>query len=96
MPQRLNDRQLDEDLKHLADGWTLDGGQLVHEGVHNDFAAALARLNTVAGLAEAANHHPDLELHGWNRLRIRLTTHSEGGLTELDFDLAAQIDRLGA
>jgi 4a-hydroxytetrahydrobiopterin dehydratase len=44
-------------------------------------------------LAEAANHHPDILLHGWNRVRLELSTHSQGGLTEADFALARQIDR---
>ncbi len=60
-----------------------------------DFAAAIAFVNRVAELAEAANHHPDILLHGWNRVRLELSTHSQGGLTEADFALARQIDGLG-
>ena len=45
-------------------------------------------------LAEQANHHPDILIHGWNKVRLTLSTHSEGGLTESDFALAARIDGL--
>ncbi len=59
-----------------------------------DFAAALDFVNRVGEAAEAANHHPDILLHGWNRVRLTLSTHSEGGLTEADFRLAGEIDGL--
>jgi 4a-hydroxytetrahydrobiopterin dehydratase len=44
--------------------------------------------------AEAANHHPDILIHGWNHVRLSVTNHSAGGLTQADFDLAATIDAL--
>jgi len=59
-----------------------------------DFATAIVFVNRVAELAEVANHHPDILLHGWNRVRLELSTHSEGGLTDADFALARQIDLL--
>ena len=61
-----------------------------------DFAAAMALVNRVADAAEAANHHPDILVHGWNKLRLTLSTHSEGGVTEADLALAATIDALVA
>ena len=58
-----------------------------------DFAAAIAFVDRVAELAEAANHHPDILVHGWNNVRLTLSTHSEGGLTDADFAAGrAQID----
>jgi 4a-hydroxytetrahydrobiopterin dehydratase len=48
----------------------------------------------VADAAEEANHHPDIVLHGWNKVRLSLTNHSEGGLTEPDFAMAARFDGL--
>jgi 4a-hydroxytetrahydrobiopterin dehydratase len=51
-------------------------------------------VNRVGELAEAAGHHPDILLHGWNKVRLTLSTHSQAGLTEGDFDLAGQIDGL--
>jgi 4a-hydroxytetrahydrobiopterin dehydratase len=60
----------------------------------DDFAAAMAYVNRVADLAEKANHHPDVLVHGWNKVRLTLTMHSEGGLTENDFQMARRIDQL--
>jgi len=81
----------------LADheGWRLIDGAIEREWKLDDFAAAIAFVNRVAELAEQANHHPDILLHGWNKVRLTLSTHSEGGLTESDFALAARIDGLG-
>ncbi len=72
--------------------WRQDGTELVRELSFADFAAALAFINQVGALAEAVDHHPDLLLHGWNKVRLTLMTHSEGGLTRRDFDLAASIE----
>lgn len=72
--------------------WKRTGEAIERELELADFAAAIALLDRVAELAEAAGHHPDLLVHGWNRLRITLSTHSEGGLTDADFALAARID----
>jgi 4a-hydroxytetrahydrobiopterin dehydratase len=59
-----------------------------------NFVEAIAFVNRVADAAELANHHPDILLHGWNKVRLTLSTHSAGGLTDADFQLAAQIDHL--
>jgi 4a-hydroxytetrahydrobiopterin dehydratase len=59
-----------------------------------NFAAAIAFVERVAELAELANHHPDILVHGWNKVRLTLSTHSAGGLTDADFRLAAQLDDL--
>jgi 4a-hydroxytetrahydrobiopterin dehydratase len=67
---------------------------IVRDFAFADFAAAIAFVNRVAEAAEAANHHPDILVHGWNRVRLTLSTHSEGGLTDADFALAREIDRL--
>jgi 4a-hydroxytetrahydrobiopterin dehydratase len=74
-------------------GWTREGSAIVREWTLADFSAAIAFVNRVAELAEVANHHPDILLHGWNKVRLELSTHSQGGLTEADFALARQIDR---
>ncbi len=58
-----------------------------------DFAEALAFINRVGELAEAANHHPDIH-NSWSRVTLSLTTHDRGGLTALDFNLAKKIDAL--
>ena len=68
--------------------WEVDGTELVRTFVWADFRAAMAFVNEVAERAEAANHHPDISI-SWNRVTLRLSTHSEGGLTERDTALAA-------
>lgn len=60
-----------------------------------DFVAAIRFVNAVARLAERAAHHPDIDIR-WNRVTLVLTTHDEGGLTPLDFEVARKVDRLGA
>jgi 4a-hydroxytetrahydrobiopterin dehydratase len=90
---RLDDEEI---ARRLAGGdWRREGEAIVLERGFADFAAALAYVNRVAALAEEANHHPDLLLHDWNNVRLTLSTHSEGGLTGADFDLAQRIDALG-
>ncbi|MBE2181264.1 MAG: 4a-hydroxytetrahydrobiopterin dehydratase [Chthoniobacterales bacterium] len=74
-------------------GWTLEGGEIVRTFAFADFAAALGFVNRAGTLAEQANHHPDIDIR-WNKVTLRLTTHSKGGLTALDFGLAEEIDRL--
>jgi len=94
MAERLDDQQVEDGLAGLDGGWSRTGDLLVCESQHADFGAALDRLNAIAALAEQADHHPDLELHSWNRLRVRLTTHSAGGITGADLRLAQAIDAL--
>ena len=75
--------------------WRQEGESLVHDYQFKDFAAAMAFVNRVADAAEEADHHPDILVHGWNHVRLTLTTHSEGGLTENDHAMAKRIDALG-
>lgn len=89
----LSDSEIADRLRGGA--WSRSGDAIVRERKLADFAAAIAYVNRVAELAERANHHPDILVHGWNQVRLELATHSEGGLTEADFALAAQIDGLG-
>jgi 4a-hydroxytetrahydrobiopterin dehydratase len=87
----------DSDIEQrLAGGeWVREGDSIAREWTLADFPAAIAFVNRVADLADAANHHPDILVHGWNRVRLTLSTHSHGGLTEADFALARQLDALG-
>ncbi len=73
--------------------WKRQGKRIWREWAFDDFPAALAFINRVGELAEAANHHPDI-FNSWNRVRLSLTTHDAGGLTDRDFDLAGAIDSL--
>ena len=71
-----------------------EGAAIVRDWRFENFERAMVFVNLVADAAEAVNHHPDILVHGWNRVRLTLTTHAHGGLTRADFDLAAQIDAL--
>jgi len=77
-----------------ASDWRRDGRAIVREWKFEDFGQAIAFVNRVADAAETVNHHPDIHVHGWNRVRLELSTHSQGGLTQADFDMAARIDEL--
>jgi 4a-hydroxytetrahydrobiopterin dehydratase len=73
--------------------WERQGDVLVKVVRRDDFAGALAFVDAVGELAEAADHHPDIDIR-WNTVTLRLTTHSAGGLTAKDLSLAAEIDGL--
>ncbi|MBL7998758.1 MAG: 4a-hydroxytetrahydrobiopterin dehydratase [Candidatus Kapabacteria bacterium] len=77
--------------------WRLERGdappaRIVRDALAPNFSAAVGLINAIAICAETADHHPDILLYGWNKLRITLTTHDSGGLTENDFRLAKNID----
>ncbi len=74
--------------------WQNKGDALVRELRFTDFAAAIAFVDRVAVAAEAAEHHPDILVHGWNNVRLTLSTHSAGTVTDADHALAATIDAL--
>jgi 4a-hydroxytetrahydrobiopterin dehydratase len=75
--------------------WRQEGETLIRDYEFEDFKGALAFVNRVADLAEEVNHHPDILVHGWNKVRLSLTTHSEGKLTDNDRAMAERIDGLG-
>jgi 4a-hydroxytetrahydrobiopterin dehydratase len=81
----------------LAGGmhWEREGDELVKTRRGKDFADSLLFVNAVGALAQEMDHHPDIDIR-WNVVTLRLTTHSEGGLTELDLELARRIDALSA
>jgi len=88
---KLNDVQIDQKLADLPD-WHCDGDRIVRDFHFENFKMAMAFVNRVADLAEWVNHHPDILVHSWNRVRLSIYTHSAGGLTSKDFDLARQIN----
>lgn len=90
----LSDAEIEERLAGAGEWLRGDQQTIVRELKFDDFAAAIAFVNRVAELAEQANHHPDILVHGWNRVRLTLSTHSAGGLTDADFRLAARIEEL--
>ncbi len=77
-------------LKDLP-GWERDGDEIEKKFRFADFKASMTFVNRVAAMAEAADHHPDISIK-YNRVKLTLSTHSEGGVTEKDFALAAQLD----
>lgn len=89
---QLSDSEIADRLQ--GSRWSRSGTAIERDWELADFAAAIAFVNDVAEVAERANHHPDILLHGWNRVRLVLSTHTAGGLTEADFALAEEIDRL--
>jgi 4a-hydroxytetrahydrobiopterin dehydratase len=88
----LSEEEVAERLRDSA--WERDGDAIAREFKFDDFAAAKGFVDRVAEAAEEANHHPDILLHGWNKVRLSLMTHSEGGLTDNDFDMARRFDEL--
>ncbi len=92
MAETLTDQAIEERLS--GGSWQREGDAIVRELSFEDFKAAIAFVNRVADAAEAANHHPDITVHGWNKVRLALSTHSAGGITEADFKLAGQLDGL--
>jgi 4a-hydroxytetrahydrobiopterin dehydratase len=87
--ERLDDAAISAGLADLA--WQRNGDVIGTERTFADFAAALAWVNAVGALAEERDHHPDIAI-SWNRVTLTLSTHSAGGLTAKDLDLAAAID----
>ena len=72
--------------------WKLVGGELTREWKFKDFVAAMLFVNHVAAMAEAAGHHPDIDIR-YNRVRLGLVTHDAGGVTLKDADMAERLGR---
>ena len=88
----LTSDEIDTELEKLQ-GWGSDGGKLSRKFIFKNFAEALAFVNRVGQIAEAADHHPDI-CFGWGYAEISTTTHDRGGVTDVDFALAAKISEL--
>jgi 4a-hydroxytetrahydrobiopterin dehydratase len=86
----LSERQVQEGLTKLV-GWELRDGRIRKQYHFRTFLRAIAFVNSVAYMAEAAGHHPDIKIN-YNLVTLRLITNSKGGLTERDFALAEEID----
>ena len=88
----LSDEEIERRLSELP-GWKRDGDALKRQLKFEDFQASVDFLNRITPVAEDMNHHPDVCI-SWNTVDLTLSTHSQGGITENDFDLAHQIDSL--
>lgn len=88
----LTEKQIAARMKKVK-GWKRNGTQIYRTVVKRNFVEAMGFVQSVALLAEKADHHPDIDIR-WNTITLVLSTHSEGGLTHKDFDLAEQINTL--
>jgi len=91
MRELLDDEAIEAAL--AGTGWERHGDEITRTVRREGFAGALAYVNAVGGLAERHDHHPDITLK-WDTVTLVLSTHSAGGLTQMDLDLAAAIDAL--
>lgn len=89
---RLDETETQLRMESLPD-WTTDGNSLFYARTFEDFVEAIDFVNSLVEPAEKSGHHPDITIN-YNRVSLELTTHDAGGLTELDFQLAAQISQL--
>ena len=92
MSSILSAKEIKEAIKDLPE-WDVEGKSIVRVFEFDDFEQAIDFVNGVAELAEDADHHPDIDIR-FNKVRVILSTHSKGGITENDFDLAERLDTL--
>ena len=88
----LEESEIDEKLAAL-EGWSREGEGIVREFERGDFVGSVKFVDSIVEPAEDMGHHPDIEI-SWDTVKVTITTHSEGGLTEADFELAGRIDAL--
>lgn len=89
---RLSVTEVGERLKTLPD-WSLENGEIARTFQFSDFVSSMHFVDCVAEKAESAGHHPDIDIR-YNKVRLALTSHDAGGLTEKDFSLASECDIL--
>ena len=92
MARLFDNKEIKEALKDLP-AWEAEGKNIERTFEFEDFEQSIDFVNGVAELAEEAEHHPDIDIR-YNKVRVILSTHSKGGLTDMDFDLAEKIDTL--
>ena len=90
--QKLDDSEIESRLGEL-EGWERAGDALCKEFRQDDFVGSVDFTKAIVGPAEEMGHHPDLAI-SWDTVKVTITTHSEGGITAADFDLAREIDGL--
>ena len=91
MTTKLNPAEIEEALKSHPE-WRLEAGKLEREWAFKDFVEAIAFVNRVAALAEAAGHHPDIDIR-YNHVVLGLISHDAGGITRRDAAMAGRIDK---
>lgn len=90
--EKMSDDQIDAGLEKRSE-WSGVGGQIQRTYQFGDFAGSMAFVNKVAEYAERVQHHPDILIR-YNRVTLTVSTHDAGGITQKDFDLAEEADRL--
>ncbi len=88
---KLNQDQINSNLLKLY-GWSYENDSLTKQFLFKDFIEALSFVNAVGLESEKMNHHPDILMFAWNKVKITISTHSAGGVTEKDFSLAQKIE----
>jgi 4a-hydroxytetrahydrobiopterin dehydratase len=88
----LSDSEIQKELNNLT-GWIKSGDEIKRKFEFKDFGQAMGFVNSIALLAERANHHPDIDIR-WNKVQLVLSTHSEGGVTQKDISLAKEIESI--
>jgi 4a-hydroxytetrahydrobiopterin dehydratase len=100
MAIRDDERRLEEplltELVSELDGWTNDGTRIEKTFTTKGWKSAIALVNQIASLAQAADHHPDIHVEGYKKVRVVLTTHVSKGISRSDVALARAIDALAA
>jgi 4a-hydroxytetrahydrobiopterin dehydratase len=91
--KKLEYSEIEKKLKD-HEGWKYEDNKIRKSYELKDFSSVMSFVNKVADEAEAMDHHPDILIHSWNKVDFTLSTHSEGGVTLKDFDLAEKIDSL--
>jgi 4a-hydroxytetrahydrobiopterin dehydratase len=90
---KLGLNEIEEKLAEFK-GWEYKDNQITKTFILKDFISVMNFVNEVANEAEGMNHHPDIFIYSWNNVAFTLSTHSEGGITDKDFELAEKIESL--
>ena len=89
----LSSQEIEKKLGEIT-GWSFESNSIGKEFQLKDFVSALAFVNKIGDEAEKMDHHPDIFIHSWNKVKITISTHSAGGVTQNDFNLAKKIESL--
>ena len=89
----LSDSEIEAKIGE-SDGWSRDGDAITKTFEYGDFVGSVKFVDSLVGPAEDMGHHPDVSI-SWDKVKVAITNHAEGGLTEADFELAGKIDALG-
>ena len=91
MMSKLNQDQINDNLPKIS-GWSFENESVTKQFQFKDFIEALSFVNAVGMESEKMDHHPDILMFAWNKVKITISTHDAGGVTEKDFSLAQKIE----